>query len=178
MSRRSVTIAIAALVAGAATICAGIGAAGLTFNHSNSLPVGIWRVRQEPVHRGAVVLVCPDNGPMFQAALKSRYIDPGRCNGGFAPLLKPVAAVPGDRVVVADSGVTVNGVPIANSALKPVDGAGRLLPRHQIGAHVVRSGEVWLISDYNPYSFDSRYFGPIGASRIRGVARPVRVRAG
>ena len=178
MSRPGVVFGAIALLAGAGGVCAGIGSAGLVFNHSNSLPVGVWRVGQEPVRRGSVVLVCPPNGPVFQGAMHAQYIAPGSCEGGFAPLLKPVAAMAGDRVEVSDVGIRVNGSLIVNSGLKRVDGAGRLLPRHQIGSHVVKPGEVWLVSDYNPYSFDSRYFGPVDMTRIRGVAHPVRVRAG
>jgi type IV secretory pathway protease TraF len=37
----------------------------------------------------------------------------------------------------------------------------------------VAKGEVWVISSYNPLSFDSRYFGPVPISRIEGFARPL-----
>jgi type IV secretory pathway protease TraF len=34
-------------------------------------------------------------------------------------------------------------------------------------------GELFLLSDTNPASFDSRYFGPIAASAVLGTARPL-----
>ena len=37
----------------------------------------------------------------------------------------------------------------------------------------VALGTVWLMSDSNPESFDSRYFGAVEASRIEGVATPL-----
>jgi type IV secretory pathway protease TraF len=40
---------------------------------------------------------------------------------------------------------------------------------------IVAKGEVWVISSYNPLSFDSRYFGPIPISKIEGLARPLFV---
>ena len=33
--------------------------------------------------------------------------------------------------------------------------------------------ELFLLSDTNPASLDSRYFGPITASEVLGVARPL-----
>ena len=33
--------------------------------------------------------------------------------------------------------------------------------------------ELFLLSVTNPVSFDSRYFGPVSASAVVGVARPV-----
>jgi type IV secretory pathway protease TraF len=37
----------------------------------------------------------------------------------------------------------------------------------------VPRGYVWLMSDYNPRSFDSRYFGPIPVKQIQGPAKLV-----
>jgi hypothetical protein len=34
---------------------------------------------------------------------------------------------------------------------------------------------VWLLSSYDPGSFDSRYFGPVPAANIRGQAIPVLI---
>jgi hypothetical protein len=35
------------------------------------------------------------------------------------------------------------------------------------GAYRVETATVWVISSYNPRSFDSRYFGPVNEDRIR-----------
>ena len=34
---------------------------------------------------------------------------------------------------------------------------------------------VWVVSDYHPRSFDSRYFGPISKALIRHYLRPLLV---
>ena len=37
----------------------------------------------------------------------------------------------------------------------------------------LKDNQVLLMSDYNPLSFDGRYFGPINRAQIRSVIRPV-----
>lgn len=148
-------------------------AAGYRVNVSDSLPPGVWQIRPGAPARGSIVLACPPDTPLFRAARQAHYIARGFCPGGMAPLLKPVAAVAGDRVVISSAGISVNGSPIPNSARFAVDGSGRFLPNAPDGVSIVPAGQVWLLSSYNKYSFDSRYFGPVAASRVSGVARPV-----
>ena len=49
------------------------------------------------------------------------------------------------------------------------------LQRLTDGAYRVTPNEVWLLSNYDPRSFDSRYFGPVPAANVLGVAHPVWV---
>ena len=49
---------------------------------------------------------------------------------------------------------------------------GRPLPSWQ-QCRRLESGELFLLSVTNPASFDSRYFGPVSASAVIGVAHPV-----
>jgi hypothetical protein len=44
---------------------------------------------------------------------------------------------------------------------------------YAVGARASTPGEVLLMSDYNPQSFDSRYFGPIEETAIESVVTPV-----
>jgi type IV secretory pathway protease TraF len=37
----------------------------------------------------------------------------------------------------------------------------------------LRPGELFLLSTTNPASFDSRYFGPVRADAVLGVAHPI-----
>lgn len=160
-------LAIGALALGSAA------ASGLRVNLTDSYPLGVWRLETgSDYQRGAMVIACP---PERVAALAKHrgYLTNGACPGGVPPLLKRVVAVAGDRVSVGLQGVSVNGEPIANSRPLVADAGGRQMPAVEGGE--VAPGTVWLMSDSNPKSFDSRYFGAVEASRIKGVATPLLV---
>ena len=74
---------------------------GYRINSTSSLPQGIWKVDPitRPIQRGQIVSICPVDTAIFQTALSRNYLSWGLCPGGFSSLLKPVAAVPGDRVI-------------------------------------------------------------------------------
>jgi conjugative transfer signal peptidase TraF len=171
MNRATIVFALAAaaLFWGAALLG---HAHGFRINHTPSLPVGLWRIEPSrgPIERGQIVSFCPPDTPFFRRALAQRWIGHGRCHGGWVPLLKPVVAIPGDRIALGATGITVNGRAIAGSARMAL-GAGEI----PAGSYSLKSDEVWVISTSHPRSLDSRYFGAIGQSRIDGIARPVWV---
>src|SRR5208337_3761697 len=96
----------------------------------------------------------------------------GRCASGFEPLLKPLAAIPGDEIEIIPEGIQVNGVLIQNSARLLTDVQGRPLPQVPQGKFRVGQGDIWLIATQNARSFDSRYFGPLPMTAIEGIAEP------
>ena len=55
------------------------------------------------------------------------------------------------------------------------DRKGRELPRWT-GCRTLRGGEIFLLNPA-PDSLDSRYFGPLPASRLIGRARPILTRS-
>jgi conjugative transfer signal peptidase TraF len=170
--RRLAIVAFA--VSGAALAAYAVAAcAGLVINTTESLPTGLWRTTSEPVRivRGAVVLVRPPDTAAVRLFKKWGYAH-------HSTWLKPIAAIPGDTVDVAVDGLRVNGDELVNSAQLVRDGAGRLLPRYPAGHYVVSPGTVWLISDYNPLSLDSRYFGPVPVANIVAPAKPLWVHDG
>jgi conjugative transfer signal peptidase TraF len=126
--------------------------------------------------RGQIINFCPPPIPAFQDAKSRGYLHGGPCPGDFETLFKPVVAVAGDAVVFADDGMHVNGALVPNSKPVAVDGNGAAMPSLHQGAYAVREGEVWVVSSYTPWSFDSRYFGPIQTAAIRGQARPIWTR--
>lgn len=159
--------------AGLALLVATAAVAGIRINTTPSLPMGLWQVSPGVPARGDIVLICPPDTAVMRGAHDAGYISGGYCPSGLAPLLKPVAAVPGDEVQPSPLGVIVNGRLLPRTASMKVDGSGRLLPVLPHHVQIVPAGEVWLLSSYNKASFDSRYFGPLRAERIIGVARPV-----
>lgn len=150
---------------------------GIRVNATASMPRGLWQVRpvEAPLRRGEFVTVClPDTALIREAAARG-YLPAGICAGGYEPLVKPVAAVTGDRVTVTLRGVAVDGQPVAHTAQLMRDGAGRPLRTVPVGAYPVMPGQVWLLSGHDPRSFDSRYFGPVPEANVLGVARPLWV---
>jgi conjugative transfer signal peptidase TraF len=161
----------------AAVLAASWGAlwvGGMRLNTSASIPTGLWRERpmSRPVQRGDLVAICPEASRIFNLAKSRGYLENGWCAGRLEVMFKPVAAVAGDVVVVNSTGITVNGLPIAHSAALPTDSERRPLPAQPPGVYVVGPAEVWLISDWNEHSFDSRYFGAIATRHIRGLLKP------
>lgn len=150
---------------------------GIRVNATASMPRGLWQVRtaDAPLRRGEFVTVClPDTVPIREAAARG-YLPAGICADGHAPLVKPVAAVAGDRVTVAPQGIFLDGRPIEHTAQLVRDSAGRPLRPVAPGVYPVMPGQVWLLSGHDPRSFDSRYFGPVPTANVQGVARPLWV---
>ena len=144
----------------------------LTYNPSDSVAVGWYRVDPldhrtssppRPLSVGSIVLV-PLPAEAAALAAQRGYL-PTRI-----PLLKRVGAVAPQEVCIADGKVHIDGVPSA--AVLSADRWGRPLPSWQ-QCHRLRHGELFLLSVTNPASFDSRYFGPVSAASVIGVARPV-----
>lgn len=144
----------------------------LIYNPSDSVAVGWYRVDPlghgagslpRPLSVGSTVLTTlpPDAATL---AAQRGYL-PAR-----VPLLKRVGAVAPQTVCVFDALVWIDGVPMA--AVRPADRLGRPLPSWR-QCRQLRPGELFLLSVTNPASFDSRYFGPVSASAVIGVAHPV-----
>ena len=160
---------------GALALGAVAWSAGLRVNGTESLPPGIWQVFGAAgiAHRGEIVNFCPPDIPALREAKARNYLREGLCPGDFETLFKPVVAVEGDIVTLTDAAVSVNGFAIPNSAPVAADGAGALMPSMRRGLYQVAPGTAWVISSYTPWSFDSRYFGAIELSSVRGQARPI-----
>lgn len=144
---------------------------GLRLNLTGSMPVGIYVVARDVPTRGSIVLVClsPDIADM--ARDRGYLSHGGSCPGDVAPVGKPVLAVPGDTIVATTTGLILNGVPVKNSKPFLSDRKGRPLPRLPTGRYGVGAVELWLLSAYSPFSFDSRYFGAVKAKQVRAHVR-------
>jgi conjugative transfer signal peptidase TraF len=161
LKRAGLWVSVGAVVLAGAAFCA-----GLRVNRTSSFPVGFYRLTGGDWHKGDLVLVdVPVDRPVFQMAKTRGYLFGSLDRSGVVPILKRVVAVHGDFVEVARA-VRVNGIELANSVVQSEDSAGRPMP--VVSGGVVPDGQVWLMSDENRRSFDSRYFGPVPAELIRG----------
>lgn len=144
---------------------------GLRINTTPSEPLGFWRIvpLTRSVRSGETIFACPPDNAAMREARQRGYLRRGLCPGGFAPLIKTVIAVAGQRVDVTDR-VAIDGVPIPGSRIMQNDAQGRSLRRDRSG--IVRPGEVYLHSDFTG-SWDSRYFGPVPVSGVLGLAQEV-----
>jgi conjugative transfer signal peptidase TraF len=86
------------------------------------------------------------------------------------PILKQIAAVAGQCVCVRDAVVYIDG----NAVARTLDSDAKERPL-TAWAHCRQliSDELFLLNPYNEASFDSRYFGPLDASFVRGRAIPL-----
>src|SRR6516225_2435596 len=98
---------------------------GIRINITSSLPRGFYIVGQSPT--ADLVEFCPE-GEAATISLERGYRTlGGTCPDGGSPLLKPIAAVPGDHVEVTTHGTRVNEKLIPNSAAHVRDHRGRPL---------------------------------------------------
>lgn len=140
----------------------------VVYNPSDSVPVGWYRIERadsppRPLSVGSIVLA---RLPADVAALAAQrgYLP------AHIPLLKRVGAVAPQHVCIVAGQVRIDGVPVA--AVLPADRLGRPLPSWP-HCRPLADGELFLLSTTNPASFDSRYFGPIQASDVIGIAQPL-----
>lgn len=89
------------------------------------------------------------------------------------PLVKRVAALPGDEICGFGGQVFLNGKPLVERLKR--DGSQRWLPWWE-GCSRLREGEYLLLIAENRRSFDGRYFGVTKASEIMGPARLIWAR--
>ncbi|MBK7492330.1 MAG: conjugative transfer signal peptidase TraF [Nitrosomonas sp.] len=145
---------------------------GIYINTTPSLPVGFYKVVDEPIANGTYVAFCPPKNAVFDMARDRSYINRGDCPGGYGLLLKRVFAQSGDHVSIDQVGIYVNGEHLPNSDQLTADAEGQPLPQYRLQT-VLDDSEYLLLSDVNPQSFDARYFGLITRSQIKQVVRPV-----
>ncbi|HBO3911618.1 S26 family signal peptidase [Pseudomonas aeruginosa] len=144
----------------------------LIYNPSDSIPVGWYRVEPRQ-HRGGALLPPLSVGSIVLVRLPAEATALAAQRGylpAHVPLLKSVGAVAPQHICIIDGQVRIDGVPVATAL--PADHLGRPLPSWQQCRPLIE-GELFLLSVINPASFDSRYFGPVSASAVIGVGRPI-----
>lgn len=164
-------VAWAAAAAGCfAALCIVAKVYGVHVNVSASYPRGLWRVIERKPQKGDMVMFrAPMTNPVVRWGWDNSIVPP-RIDGDPV-LLKRIVGAPGDVVTLSDR-VQVNGIEIPNSPIFTHDGTGIEIPTVATSGPVP-AGTWFLMSDYAPRSFDSRYFGPIAQSAVLGVAVPL-----
>ena len=132
----------------------------LFVNTSDSLPLGFYRVTKVfDLQRGHVLRTCLP-AEIGRAAVQRGYVRRGTCPNGSARIGKPIIALQGDTVVVSDGRVQVQGRGNHEAPIYAHDRRGRSLA-NAAGTHIMQPGECFLLSTHSPFSYDSRYYGPI-----------------
>jgi conjugative transfer signal peptidase TraF len=137
----------------------------VVYNASGSAPLGFYYVENRLPARGELAVIKPP--AKLELMIVARGILPPS-----VPLVKQIAAIGGDEVCRSNdpvSNIAINGKAVAEVFDK--DREGRQLPSWDGCVRLVE-GEYFLLQPH-PYSFDSRYFGPIMRCDILGVAQPL-----
>lgn len=152
----------------------------IMYNYTPSMPMGfywIWRPHG-PIKAGDDVLACvPLDTPAAREGLRRHYLPIHRfgelrCPGDVYPVVKPVAATAGDTVTLSLADVAVDHHVLPDTAIIKKDPQGRKVWHMPFGAYKVPPDTFWLISGFNPLSFDSRYWGPVPRTDILRLAVP------
>ena len=132
------------------------------WNTTASTAVGVYAVLRRSPLRGELALIDlpPD---VRRLAIARGYLSHASL------LIKPVAAVSGDRICRVGRTVWVSGHKIATARV--ADAQRRLLPTWR-GCQLLGPGQIFVLGIAND-SFDSRYYGPIDAHNVVGTAIPV-----
>jgi conjugative transfer signal peptidase TraF len=136
----------------------------LLWNASASVPVGLYDIHPAGRLTAGELLVVRPPAPLARFMAARRYLALG------VPLIKHVAALPGQIVCRSGRTIAVDGIVEAQALDR--DARGRKLPAWQ-GCRVVQSDEVFLMNAGVPDSFDGRYFGQVPDSTIIGSATPL-----
>ena len=136
----------------------------LVWNASASVPVGLYEIGSAtPLEVTDLVAV---NAPEPLAAFLA---DRGYLPRGV-PLLKRIAALPGQTVCRSAADITVDGNTVGDALDR--DRLGRTLPNWQ-GCHRLGANELFLMNIGVRDSLDGRYFGPLAVTTVMGRATPL-----
>lgn len=132
----------------------------LLLNITGSIPRGIYWIspRLMPLRGQLVTFTIPE--PVRSFLHERQYVP-----RSIQLLAKPVAAVAGDHVCTQPAALVINGIVLGK--IRDADLAGRPLPRRVL-CRRLEQDEVFLATERED-SFDSRYFGPVVVTALRGT---------
>ncbi|MDE2213669.1 MAG: S26 family signal peptidase [Candidatus Omnitrophica bacterium] len=125
---------------------------------THSLPYGIYIKIEGTLHKGDYAASCLTPEIAGYGIIRG-YLAPGNCATGTVPVLKVIKGVPGDHFRFKNRTLELNG---HSYRLMDKDSAGRDLQIfYQVKEGVLGKREYFLLSDFVPNSWDSRYWGPV-----------------
>jgi conjugative transfer signal peptidase TraF len=136
----------------------------LVWNASASAPVGLYGIRPATSLEVADLVAVDAPEPLAAFLADRGYLPRG------VPLLKRVAALPGQTVCRSGADITVDGNTIGEA--RDRDRLGRTLPVWN-GCHRIGARELFLMNIRVRDSLDGRYFGPFAVSSVLGPATPL-----
>ena len=136
----------------------------LIWNASPSVPIGFYRVRTgDSVPRGALAVVKPPPD-IARFLAEGGYLPLG------LPLLKRVAALPGQTVCRTGDTISIDGRAV--TVAKETDRLGRALPAWT-GCRTLAADQLFFLNADREDSLDGRYFGLLPAATVIGRATPM-----
>jgi conjugative transfer signal peptidase TraF len=139
----------------------------LIWNASASVPIGLYAVHPAVTLRTGELLVVTPPETLATFLDARRYLPKG------VPLLKHVAALPGQTVCRTGDTISIDGSAVG--AALDRDHLGRSLPVWH-GCRLIATGEVFLMNRQSVASLDGRYFGPLPTTTIVGRADPIWIK--
>ena len=132
-------------------------------NFTPSMPKGLYMVIDKEIERNDIVKFCLKDTTFINAAKENKFLNQGSCSTDLQPLLKIVAGVEGDRIVIRSTGIEVYyaNQEIAcfwNGIAKRQDSQGRELPESLLENGIIPKGKALVLTKHEG-SFDSRYYG-------------------
>lgn len=137
----------------------------LVWNASNSAPLGLYWIAQQPPKLGEFALIKPSD-PIAELITTRGYLPPD------IPLIKRVSATSGDEICRENQAILINNNHVADALM--VDSLGRKMPLWS-GCFTLQSDEIFLLNDHEK-SLDGRYFEATNSRDVIGAAIPVWVK--
>jgi conjugative transfer signal peptidase TraF len=134
----------------------------LVWNHTASLPIGLYSIERAPPAEGDIVVIAP------RGELRATLQDYGVLPANHL-LLKQLAAARGETVCRSHDVITIDGAPVA--VARTATAGGRRLPAWS-GCQRLAADQAMVLAHHTG-SFDSRYIGPVSVDQIIGVAHPL-----
>ncbi|WP_299631954.1 S26 family signal peptidase [uncultured Roseobacter sp.] len=141
----------------------------LVWNASASVPIGFYAVQPLDTPNVGDLVVLEPPSPLGDWLLEQGHL------GADVPLIKHVAALPGQHVCRTEVEVSIDGVTVAIA--KERDRFDRPLPIWQ-GCHLLSDNQVFFLNPDTEASLDGRYFGPLPRDTIVGRVVPIWTREG